>query len=63
MYSSCSFLLYGGDTSLASEVRHLAANCILSDPETFNEAVLGKTATDYCDWLLNPSHWGGMFVI
>ena len=59
LLSLCSFLLFDGDTSLASEMRSLAANCIISDPATFNEALLGKPVKEYCDWLLNPSNWGG----
>ena len=58
---SCSFILYGGDTSYALEIRKLAAKCILSDPETFSEGVLGNKPKSYCDWLLNPKNWGGKF--
>ncbi|XP_065051185.1 ubiquitin thioesterase OTU1-like isoform X2 [Rhopilema esculentum] len=63
LFASLSFLLFGGDTSLASEMRSLAANCIISDPANFNEALLGKPVKEYCDWLLNPSNWGGAIEI
>eukprot|EP00112_Aurelia_sp_Birch-Aquarium-sp1_P015752 Seg3516.2 transcript_id=Seg3516.2/GoldUCD/mRNA.D3Y31 product="Ubiquitin thioesterase OTU1" protein_id=Seg3516.2/GoldUCD/D3Y31 len=63
LFASLSFIIFGGDSSLASEIRNLAAKCIENDSTTFNEAVLGKPTREYCEWLLNPSHWGGAIEI
>jgi len=63
LFTSLSFILYGGDTSYALEIRKLAAKCILGDPETFSEGVLGSKPKNYCDWLLNPRNWGGAIEI
>lgn len=48
------------DTSFANELRQLAATCIAQDPVTYNEAFLGKTNSEYCQWLSQPDHWGGL---
>lgn len=59
LFASVSFLLFGGDASLASDVRSLAAQCISSDPETFSDAVLERPNKEYCEWILHSDHWGG----
>eukprot|EP00794_Sanderia_malayensis_P016907 gene16907-18613_t len=59
LFASLSFLFFGGDKSLAPEMRKLAAQCISSDPETFNVAVLEKTNEEYCKWIMQSDHWGG----
>ncbi|KAK4479473.1 hypothetical protein RD792_014987 [Penstemon davidsonii] len=35
------------------------AATVLSDPETYSEAFLGKANEEYCAWILNPEKWGG----
>lgn len=46
-------------TSFASDLRMLAANNIASNPITYNEAFLGKSNWEYCEWLTKKDHWGG----
>ena len=37
----------------------VVAAAIMSDPETYTEAVLGKPNDEYCRWILKPESWGG----
>lgn len=32
---------------------------LLVDPVFYTEAVLGQPPHEYCNWILNPQHWGG----
>ena len=47
----------GGDNPW--ELRQLAAGIILSDPLTYNPAMLDKTNKEYVNWLLRENSWGG----
>jgi len=40
-------------------MRDFIAKTVKNDPETFNDAILGKSTNAYCDWIRNPSSWGG----
>ena len=53
----CSILLSDGDSAMG--LRELAAGIILSDPDKYNTAILGKTNPEYVDWLLREESWGG----
>ena len=38
----------------------------MNDPNTFNEATLGKSPKEYAEWVLKPKSWGGqveLFVL
>ena len=50
-----------GDTSYASQLRNLIAKCVSGDPQTYNPVFLGGSNLDYCNWILDKEHWGGMF--
>ncbi|VDK20279.1 unnamed protein product [Taenia asiatica] len=41
------------------ETRTLIAHIVLSDPVTFNEAILGMPSEDYAKFILEPHRWGG----
>ena len=43
----------------AQQLRQLIAETVAADPETYNEAFLGKTNAEYCAWILRPDSWGG----
>ncbi|XP_057298079.1 ubiquitin thioesterase OTU1-like [Hydractinia symbiolongicarpus] len=58
LFASLSLVMLS-DTSFANELRQLAATCIAQDPVAYNEAFLGKTNSEYCQWLSQPDHWGG----
>eukprot|EP00210_Caulerpa_lentillifera_P003357 g3203.t1 len=41
------------------DLRTIIAATVRSDPIQYNEGVLGRPNHDYCEWILNPLHWGG----
>ena len=58
MAMPCSYVMLG-KTSFSGELRGLIVNTVSNDPVTFNEAFLGKSNKDYCNWIANPERWGG----
>ena len=52
-----------GDTTCAAELRKLIAQCVSSDPRTYNAAFLGQDNSDYCNWILNKENWGGTCIV
>ncbi|XP_078447362.1 OTU-like cysteine protease family protein [Wolffia australiana] len=61
--NSCLFNAVGyvmeHDRQKASELRQVIAAAVSSNPEKYNEAFLGKTNGEYCEWICNPEKWGG----
>ncbi|KAJ1564304.1 ubiquitin-specific protease otu1, partial [Cladochytrium tenue] len=60
--NSCLFhaLAYLVDrSSTAAKMRETAAAAILSDPDTFSDAVLGRPRAAYAAWIQQPGSWGG----
>ena len=47
-------------TPLATSLRTVVANTVLSNPETYSEAMLGKPPADYATWIQKSESWGGM---
>ncbi|CAL6274074.1 unnamed protein product [Bathycoccus prasinos] len=50
----------------ATELRKVVHDAVLSDPDTFSEAALGKPPKEYAEWVLQPNSWGGqveLFVL
>jgi len=50
----------------AKELRKVVHDAVLSDPDTFSEAALGKPPKEYAEWVLQPNSWGGqveLFVL
>lgn len=41
------------------DLRNIIASIVLSDPERYNAAVLGRPNVEYCHWITDPQHWGG----
>jgi len=54
LFSSIHFVLHSGKLDLASNkyLRNLVATKIESDQLTYSEAILGRTNSDYCKWIL-----------
>jgi ubiquitin thioesterase OTU1 len=46
-------------TPLASSLRTVVANTVLSDSDTYSEAMLGKSPKDYAQWIQKSESWGG----
>lgn len=47
------------DLSCSTMMRELIAGVVLSDPQTFNEAFLGRSNSSYCKWIMDKESWGG----
>ena len=43
----------------AEDLRELVAGLILSDPESWSEAMLGRPPEAYAEWIQEKEHWGG----
>ncbi|KLO08950.1 OTU-domain-containing protein [Schizopora paradoxa] len=60
--NSCLFssvaLVFEQDISKASRIRQIA-DAIRKDPDTWNDAILGRSRADYISTILKPSSWGG----
>ena len=56
-YTYSILLCNNADTS--TELRELAACIIMSNPDKFSSMLLGKTNTDYTQWLFKSESWGG----
>ena len=52
-----------GNTSFSGELRNLVVQTVSNDRVTFNEAFLGRSNKDYCDWIGNPERWGGICTV
>jgi len=61
LFNAIGYLLNKSHRSLsyASEFRGLIAGVVLSDPETYSEAFLGKQNSEYAAWILEDEKWGG----
>jgi ubiquitin thioesterase OTU1 len=61
--NSCLFNAFGyvfsRDKQAASELRSLIAAVVMSDPDTYNDAMLGMTNQAYCNFIMSPDRWGG----
>ncbi|KAH9331590.1 hypothetical protein KI387_003698, partial [Taxus chinensis] len=61
--NSCLFNAVGyvmeRDKNKSTELRQVIAATVASDREHYNEAFLGKTNEEYCEWILEPRNWGG----
>ena len=53
LFSSIYFVLHNGKFDLSSNqyLRDLVATKIESDQNTYSEAILGRTNSDYCQWI------------
>ena len=56
LFNSISLLVEG--EKKPDLLRQKVAERIRAD-ETYSEAILGKSKSDYCTWILNPDKWGG----
>ncbi|CAB4033772.1 Hypothetical predicted protein, partial [Paramuricea clavata] len=57
LFASISYVMLG-ITSFSGQLRNLIVTAVSNDPVTFNEAFLGRSNKDYCDWIANPERWG-----
>lgn len=57
MFGASSYLQ--GGLSPPSSLRAIVSKAISSDPQTYNEAVLGKLPSAYSEWISKRDSWGG----
>jgi ubiquitin thioesterase OTU1 len=61
--NSCLFNAVGyvmhHDKTLSARLRSLISTTVLSDPEQYSEAFLGKPPAEYSAWIKDSSKWGG----
>ncbi|XP_072419735.1 ubiquitin thioesterase OTU1 isoform X1 [Chiloscyllium punctatum] len=65
LFTSIHYVVEGGvcEPSCAPEMRNLIAQIVASDPDSYTEAVLGKSNGDYCNWIRQEDTWGGAIEI
>lgn len=62
LFTSIYYVLNGkeDDTgTVAPWMRQLIAQTIEKDPDTFSDAILGKSTQEYCKWIQDDTSWGG----
>lgn len=51
------------DTEIGGYLREVIGQHVSNDKETYNEAMLGRTNPEYCEWIRKPSSWGGAIEV
>jgi hypothetical protein len=61
LFNSIAYLCCDGANgeSVARSLRNGIADHITSDPQTYNEVMLGMSRADYCKWIKDDLNWGG----
>ncbi|XP_045614111.1 ubiquitin thioesterase OTU1 [Procambarus clarkii] len=62
LFASVYYLINGGEiigTKQIQEMRQLVATLVKSQPEAYDEAVLERSNSKYCEWILKDTSWGG----
>lgn len=61
LFTSIFYVMENGVFNLDCQksMREFIARTVRNDPIEFNEAILGKKNEAYCNWIKNPSSWGG----
>lgn len=61
LFTSVNFCISGGefDENAGRHLRQIIASSVSADPELYNEGFLGQANKNYCQWILDPDHWGG----
>ncbi|XP_046453286.1 ubiquitin thioesterase OTU1-like [Daphnia pulex] len=60
LFTSIGFCLSGKpDPKSSSFMRELVGSTVISQTETYNEALLGKPNKEYQKWILQDDSWGG----
>eukprot|EP00916_Digyalum_oweni_P024955 GHVL01041182.1.p1 GENE.GHVL01041182.1~~GHVL01041182.1.p1 ORF type:complete len:282 (+),score=72.18 GHVL01041182.1:25-870(+) len=58
--NSCLFTCISilDESKSSSDVRRVAASEIIANP-LYDEAILGRSPSEYCEWITKPDSWGG----
>lgn len=65
LFTSIYYVVENGKLNLDCQkfMRELIAQTVKADPHTFNEAMLGKKNSEYCEWIKNTTTWGGQIEV
>lgn len=64
LFTSINYLMSGVlDLNCQKDMRELIAKTVRNNPIEFNEGILGKSNSAYCDWIRNSTSWGGSIEI
>lgn len=65
LFTSIDCVMNDGKVELSSaqQMRELIAGIVMSDPDTFTAAFLGKSNKEYCNWIMDDESWGGAIEI
>ncbi|XP_002093769.3 ubiquitin thioesterase OTU1 [Drosophila yakuba] len=64
LFTSIRFVLNGKVDNEGSEMmRHIIAQEVAADPQSYNDAVLGKSNAEYCAWIQKADSWGGAIEV
>ncbi|XP_001971965.3 ubiquitin thioesterase OTU1 [Drosophila erecta] len=64
LFTSIRFVLKGKVDNEGSEMmRHIIAQEVAADPQSYNDAVLGKSNAEYCAWIQKADSWGGAIEV
>ncbi|EDV96303.1 ubiquitin thioesterase OTU1 [Drosophila grimshawi] len=64
LFTSIRFVLNGKVDNEGSEMmRHIIATEVAADPQSYNDAVLGKSNAEYCAWIQKADSWGGAIEV
>ncbi|KAG9511022.1 Ubiquitin thioesterase OTU1, partial [Fragariocoptes setiger] len=61
LFTSIHFCVTGGevDENCSQAMRKTIAEKVAADPIQFDDAVLGQSNKQYCDWIQDTNNWGG----
>lgn len=59
LFSAISYCFEDRSMAHASKLRHVVAEYIRKDPINYNEGILGRNPSEYCNWIVKPNSWGG----
>lgn len=59
LFKSVAYALENRAMENANDMRELIAGIVLSDPETWNQAILGMENEKYVEKIMQPNTWGG----
>ncbi|KAJ3334039.1 hypothetical protein HDU76_012569 [Blyttiomyces sp. JEL0837] len=61
--NSCLFrsigYIFERDVTISAKLRQIIVTAINNNPIEYNEAILGRPVPAYCNWISNPTSWGG----
>ncbi|KAH8349893.1 hypothetical protein KR084_008654 [Drosophila pseudotakahashii] len=64
LFTSIRFVLNGKVDNEGSEMmRHIIAQEVAADTQSYNDAVLGKSNAEYCSWIQKADSWGGAIEV